>query len=133
MTAMYSWTTAVTVLSLLVYLGTVLAVGRSRATLKIPAPSVTGPPEFERRFRVQQNTLEQIVLFLPALWLYAHFHGDVWAAIVGVVWPVGRIVYATRYYADPEKRGPGFLLTFAPTAVLLIGDVYGAAMPLWRG
>ena len=116
---------AVTVLALLVYSWIVFRTGQARGRCKIAAPAVTGHPAFERAYRVQQNTVEQIVLFLPALWLCALTLGDPWAALVGLVWPIGRILYARAYAADPDKRGPGFLLTLLPSIVLLIGAAIG--------
>ncbi len=74
---------------------------------------------------MQQNTLEQLVLFLPALWLFALTIGDPWASLIGLVWPIGRILYAWGYYRDAEKRGPGFVLSVAATMVLLIGAAIG--------
>ena len=112
---------AVTIIALIVYFVLGANVARARGRYKVAAPAVDGDPAFARVYRVQQNTLEQIVLFLPALWLFALTVGDPWAGLIGLVWPIGRILYARGYYRDAEKRGPGFILTMAPTMVLLIG------------
>ena len=109
-----------TIAALLVFLGTGLRVGAARRQFGIKAPATTGDPDFERVFRVQMNTLEQLVLFLPALWLAAVVFADLWAAVLGAVWVVGRIVYARAYYRDAAARGPGFLLTVLPTFILLM-------------
>src|SRR5690349_19576083 len=93
-------------LALLLYIGVFVTVGRARLRFDIKAPAVTGAPEFERAFRIQQNTLEQLVLFIPALWLFAVFASPLWAGIIGLVWVGGRAYYAVSYYRDPEARGP---------------------------
>ena len=121
-------TAIVTSLALLVYVWVTLKVGGARAKFGVTAPSVDGPPDFLRVFRVQQNTLEQLALFVPALWMFASFYGDMWAAIIGIFWPIGRIVYAVSYYAAAEKRGAGFGLTFLPSVILLLGGIAGAVM-----
>jgi glutathione S-transferase len=121
----FEYTALVSLLALLVYIWTSLKVGGARAKYKTPAPATSGPPEFERAFRVQMNTLEQIVLFLPVLWLFAAVWGDKTAAVIGVIWPIGRIIYARAYYVAAEKRGPGFGLTFLPSIVLLLGALAG--------
>ena len=116
---------AVTILALIVYIVLVANVGRARGRYGIVAPAIDGDPAFARIYRVQQNTLEQLVPFLPALWLFALTIGDPWAGLIGLVWPIGRILYAQAYYRDAEKRGPGFLLTAVPTIVLLLGAIVG--------
>ena len=91
------------------------------------APATTGHPIFERYFRVQQNTLERLVIHLPALWLFGLYASPLWAAILGVVFILGRVLYLRGYVADPGKRGPGFLISELATLVLLVGGVVGAA------
>jgi len=121
----------VTVLALLLYAATGFRVGQMRARHNVMAPSVSGPPEFERAFRVQQNTLEQIVLFIPALWLFAFLVSPNWAGAIGLVWIGGRICYGSSYLRDPQKRGPGFLVAFGAAAVLLVGALVGAIVKLF--
>jgi glutathione S-transferase len=94
----------VTALALLVYAVVFMVTARARARYGIQAPAVTGAPEFERAFRIQQNTLEQLIWFLPALWLFAFYVSPGWAGILGLVWIGGRIHYALSYYRDPEAR-----------------------------
>ena len=115
----------VTALALLVYAGVFMVTARARARYGIQAPAVTGAPEFERAFRIQQNTLEQLIWFLPSLWLFAFYVSPGWAGILGLVWIGGRIHYALSYYRDPEARGPGFMTGFASAAVLLVGAFLG--------
>ena len=111
----------VVALALLLYVAVSFEAGRARHRCGVKAPAVTGPPEFERALRVQQNTLEQLVWFVPALWLFAAFVSPLWGGIIGLVWIAGRAYYALSYYRDPETRGPGFMTGFASSAVLLVG------------
>lgn len=113
-------TVLVSALALIVYIWTSVLVGRARIRYGVHAPATSGPEEFERVFRVQQNTLEQLVLFLPVLWLAFVSFNTIWPAVVGLLWPLGRVIYALSYQADPKKRGPGFLLTFLPSLALLV-------------
>jgi glutathione S-transferase len=117
-------------LSLFVYIWTMMKVGGARAKYSVQAPAVDGPVEFQRIFRVHMNTLEQLVVYLPALALFAAAWGDVPAAIIGVFWPIGRVLYAVRYYQAAEKRGPGFGISFLSSIVLLLGGLAGAVIHL---
>ncbi|MBL8642746.1 MAG: MAPEG family protein [Rhodospirillaceae bacterium] len=119
-------TAIVTAVALLVYIWLIMKVGGARAKYGVNAPSIDGPPEFQRIFRVQQNTVEQLVLFIPALWMFAAAWGDMWAAAIGVFWPLGRVVYALTYYQAAEKRALGFLVTVLPSIILLLGGLIGA-------
>lgn len=110
----------VSLLALLVYLWTGIKVGQARAKYKIEAPATLGNPDFERAFRVQQNTLEQIVLFLPTLWLFQLVVGGPWGGYIGLLWPIGRVIYAIGYYKAAEKRNIGFGLTILPSIILLL-------------
>ena len=115
----------VTALALLLYVGIFVSVGRARLRYGIVAPAVTGAPEFERLFRVQQNTLEQLVWFTPALWLFALTVSSLWAGLIGLVWIAARSYYAVSYYRDAETRGPGFVAAFASAGLLLVGAIIG--------
>ncbi|MCA3261241.1 MAG: MAPEG family protein [Telmatospirillum sp.] len=108
-----------TVLALGVYVWTSLVVGWARATYKISAPAMTGDVEFEKRVRVHMNTLEQLIVLLPALWLCAVWVGDLAAGIGGAVWAMARVFYAIGYYSDPKKRGPGFGIAFLAAMAML--------------
>lgn len=110
----------VAALALALYVGVFVAVGRARLRYGIEAPAVTGAPEFERIFRVQQNTLEQLVWFIPTLWLFALFGSPTWAGLLGLVWVAARLHYAVSYSRDPEKRGPGFVIAFASAGIMLV-------------
>ena len=117
-------------LALLEYVAILMATGRARGRFGVPAPATTGNPSFERYFRVQQNTLEQLVIFLPALYGFAVFVSPLWAAVIGVVFVVGRALYYTGYIAAPEKRGTGAGITFLANVVLVIGTIVGAVIGL---
>ena len=119
----------VTLAALLVYFWIAFRVGGFRVKHKIIAPAVAGHPEFERAYRVQLNTLEWLPLFLPSLWLFAYYWSGPIAAAIGVVWIIGRILYAISYVQDPTKRGPGFMMQGISTGVLLLGSL-GKAVAL---
>lgn len=122
---MSPWPALVTVATLLMYLVITVNVGRARFKYKVPPPQMTGDPNFERVVRVHQNTLEQMIFFLPALWLFCFYVDPRWGAGLGVVWVIGRIVYAIGYYQAAEKRGPGFAIGSLSSMVLLVGALIG--------
>jgi glutathione S-transferase len=129
----YPLTALAVVVALFVYFGLGIVVGAARAKWNVPAPMPTGHPEFDKRNRVHINTLEQLAMFVPAIFLAAPVLGDTIAGTLGLVWSVGRLVYARGYYADPGKRGPGFGLTFLPTLIMLIAAGFGAIRTLYFG
>src|SRR5260370_37046599 len=94
----------VSALALLLYVAVFVTAGRARARYEIKAPAVSGAPEFERAFRGQQNTLEQLVGFIPALWLFALYASPLRAGLIRLVWSAGRGCYALSYYREPETR-----------------------------
>lgn len=120
----------VIVLALLQFLAFGIAVARARRRYGVKAPAVTGHAVFERYFRVQMNTLEQLVVFIPALWLFAQFVHPHWAAALGAVYLLGRTLYFIGYVKDPASRHIGFLLTIAPTLVMLGGVLIEAVRML---
>jgi uncharacterized membrane protein YecN with MAPEG domain len=111
----------VTLLSLVTYFAFSITTGVMRSRHRIVAPAVTGHPSFERALRIQSNTLEWLPLYLVSLWLFAIYWNDHAAALLGLVWIVGRIIYGVTYLADPAKRGIGFLIQALATMVLLFG------------
>ena len=120
----------VTALALLQFIVFAYKVGGARVTYGVKAPAVAGHEIFERHFRVQQNTLEQLVVFLPALYLFSRYFNPLWGAGLGVVYLIGRQIYAAAYVKDPAKRSAGFGLTFLPTVILLAGGLIGAVLRL---
>jgi uncharacterized membrane protein YecN with MAPEG domain len=119
----------ITMLALLEFIWMSIRVGAARGKYNIKAPAIAGDEMFERHYRVHYNTLEQLVVFLPALWAFGYYVGEEWAAGLGCVYLVGRIIYAITYVKDPAKRGPGFLLSVLPAWILLLGSLVGA---VWR-
>jgi glutathione S-transferase len=121
----YGWTALATLLALAVYFAASLQVGRARGKYGVKAPAVTGDPGFERAFRAQQNTLEWMPLFLPALWLFALTLGDPWAGALGAAWALARLGFVVAYAAAADRRGPWFGAQAAIFAVLWLGALIG--------
>ncbi|WP_107688169.1 MAPEG family protein [Neisseria wadsworthii] len=116
----------VAILALIQYFFFGFMVGRARSKYGIHAPAVSGNEHFERALRIQQNTLEQLVVFLPALFIAAVYWSEGIIALFGVVYLVGRFIYWRAYTADPQTRAIGFLLTVIPSFVLMIAGLIGA-------
>jgi glutathione S-transferase len=109
------------------------AVGRARVRYNVPAPAMSGHPVFERYFRVQMNTLEQLVIFTPALFMFAYLLNAYLAALLGALFIVGRALYFYGYVQDPKKRHLGFMLSVIPNFILLGGAIYGALRAVAAG
>ena len=120
----------VTALAVLQFLVFGFKVGKARGRYGVKAPAITGNEIFERYFRVQQNTLEQLIVFLPGLYLFSHYFSPPVAAVLGAVYLVGREVYAATYVKDPAKREMGYGLTFLPMVILVLGGLIGAVRGL---
>ena len=125
------WPALVMLLALLEYMVFGMLVGGARARYKIAAPATTGNPDFERTFRVHYNTLELLVVFVPAIWLFGMYLNPRWGALIGLVFIVGRALYAIGYIRAPEKREVGALLSFAAVFVLVAGAAFGVVRALW--
>lgn len=120
----------VTGLALLQVFYFAIQVGQQRVKHEIRAPAVSGSPDFERAFRVHQNTVEQLIIFIPALWMFANYvRADIGAGI-GLVFVIGRQIYRGAYVADPAKRSAGFSIGALAMMILLIGGMVGAVMDL---
>ena len=117
-------------LALLEYLAFGLLTGKARAQHGVEAPAIVGHPDFERKYRVQQNTLEQLIIFVPSILLFQHFWNPNFAALLGLIFIVGRILYYRGYVGDPSKRAFGFVIGFVAQAVLLLGAILGASLAL---
>ncbi len=113
----------VVVLALIQFIAFGILVGRARGKYNVPAPASSGDPVFERYNRVHMNTLEQLVCFLPAIFIYSHVANANIAAGLGVVYLIGRLVYLRSYIADPASRGIGFVLTALPTLFMLLASL----------
>jgi glutathione S-transferase len=108
-----------------------LEVGKARGRYNIPAPATTGNEIFERYFRVHMNTLELLVMFIPAILLFSLYLNPYVAAGLGVIYLIGRLVYLYTYVKDPKKREVGFVLSILPILVLVVGGLVGAARAAW--
>ena len=115
----------VAALAILEYMAFGLATGRARLKYEIAAPATTGNEIFERHFRAQQNTLEQLVAFIPALILCGMFSNTTAAAVAGLVFITGRLLYYRAYVNDPKSRSLGFALGFFAMIYLLIASLVG--------
>jgi len=123
----------VTVLVVLQFQFFAILVGRARARYGVKAPAVSGNEIFERYLRVQMNTLEMLIMLLPALWLATAFVPPWWCALLGAVYLVGRFIYLRAYVADPAGRGLGFGVSALPILALLAIDLVGSLSRLTRG
>lgn len=117
-------------LALLQYIYFGILVGKARGDHGVNAPACTGNEIFERYYRVQQNTMEMLVAFIPGIVMFSSAYGANIAAGIGAVFIVGRFIYLKSYVADPAKRTVGFALSMLPTLVLIIGGVIGAVMKM---
>ncbi|MEE4145286.1 MAG: MAPEG family protein [Halieaceae bacterium] len=120
----------VTLLLLLQYLAFSILVGAARGKSGIKAPAVTGDADFERAYRVQMNTLEQLVLTLPALWLSGLYFSPMVAALLGLAFFLGRVLYRAGYVKDPQKRGAGFGIGLLASIGLLLTALWGVVTAL---
>jgi glutathione S-transferase len=118
---------AVTVLAVMVLYYAMTIVGRTRGKHKIFPPAMIGHPDVERALRVHGNTVEQVVIFLPLLWVATlYFHALGWLPpALGLVWCLGRVLYANGYMKEANKRGPGFAISSLASLALLILSIWG--------
>ena len=123
------YTALVTLLAIALYFWTGLAVAKARQKFGVVVPATTGHTDFERVFRVQQNTLEWMPIFLPLLWLFAIYVSDWGAAVLGLIWLGGRVVYIRGYSEAAEKRHRGFMIQAIASGSLLLGTLAGI---VWR-
>jgi glutathione S-transferase len=126
---MYHFTALVTCLAILFYFYTSILVSRARAKFGVKLPAISGNPDFERVFRVQMNTLEWMPIFLPSLWLFAIYVSDGFAAAIGAVWIIGRVLYVIGYSQAVAKRGRGFAIQALAAIVLWVG---ASGAIVWR-
>lgn len=124
------WINLVTLCALIEYFVFAFLVGRARVRYGVHAPATSGHAVFERYFRVQQNTLELLILFVPALWISAQYWDPRIIAAIGAVYVIGRILYFRGYVSAPAARHNGFLLSIIPVALLLLAGAAGVAIAL---
>jgi uncharacterized membrane protein YecN with MAPEG domain len=121
----------IVILALVQYTWFSMRVGSGRLKYKVDAPSTSGDETWERLYRVQMNTLEQLAVFIPATFLFAIYASATWAWVPGVVYLAGRQVYAMEYVKDPKTRAPGMGLTLLANAVLLVGALVGLVLDIF--
>jgi uncharacterized membrane protein YecN with MAPEG domain len=127
-----AWVEIVALLAVIQLLVFGMLVGRARMTYGIKAPATVGHEVFERYYRVQTNTIETLVVFLPALWISAKYWSPQLIALIGVVYLVGRMLYWRGYVRDPKQRGVGYMLSALPTVALIAAGLAGAVKALLR-
>ncbi|OUS17599.1 hypothetical protein A9Q88_03285 [Gammaproteobacteria bacterium 50_400_T64] len=120
-----SFVALVTLLLVSQYLYFMAMTGKARDELGIKAPATTGDEVFERILRVQLNTLEQLMVTLPAMWLCANYFSTSFAGIMGLVFFAGRVLYRKAYIADPTTRGTGMMTGFLANIFLLVTAAMG--------
>ena len=120
----------VTLLALGFYMFLAARTAQHRGKAGIKAPATVGDETFERAFRIHQNTAEQMLFFLPSMWICGYFVTWTWAGIGGLIWIAGRALYAVSYKKDPPSRGPGFLIAFAAASILWLVGLIGALSTL---
>lgn len=130
MSAEYAPIHIVMLIALLEYFGFAMAVGRARYRFGVKAPATTGNVDFERYYRAQMNTLEQLIIFVPALWSFAIFISILGASALGAAFIIGRLLYFTGYVKAAEKRSAGFGIATFAQLFLLIGGIVGAVLSL---
>jgi glutathione S-transferase len=121
-----AYVTIIAMLALIEYMYFGILVGGARGRSGVSAPAITGDPAFERSFRAHQNTLEQLIIFIPALYAAAFYVNDVYAAVAGVAFMIGRALYFRTYSKDADKRGPGMIVTMVANLSLVLGALVGA-------
>jgi glutathione S-transferase len=127
------WVALVSAVSVLVYYLTLLNAGLGRIKYQIPAPSHDGPEDYVRRVRAHMNTVEHLVMFLPSMWTFALLVSPTWAAALGSVWPVGRLLYMVGYNRSAEARRPGLYMTMPTIYIFILGSIIGAILHIARG
>lgn len=127
----YAYVALVTLLTAAVHFWMATQVARAHQKTGILPPLMTGDPLLERTVRAHLNTLEWLPIFLPSLWLFALYWNADAAAILGLVWLAGRLVYFLGYVADARKRFAGFFIQASAAAILLIGAAGRIAYLAW--
>jgi uncharacterized membrane protein YecN with MAPEG domain len=128
-----AYLTIVTLLAVLEFVVFGLLVGMARGKYDVQAPATTGNELFERHYRIHYNTLEQLMVFIPGLWAFGYFVDALWGAGIGIIFVIGRIVYARAYINDPASRGTGMLMSVIPSYLLVLGGLAGAVWSLIQG
>jgi uncharacterized membrane protein YecN with MAPEG domain len=121
----FQWPALITIATVVLHFALAWNVATARAKYGIEVPAISGNADFERVFRVHMNTIENTIMFLPALWLFAAYVSGMWSAMLGIVWIVARVWYAIAYQQSAAKRGPPFGLSTFVFVVLTLGAAWG--------
>ena len=125
------YTILIILLALVQYVIFTVRVGANRVKYKVNAPATSGDEAWERLFRVQQNTMEQLVIFIPAAVIFGLYITGAGRLIPGLMFILGRFLYSLEYVRNPATRVPGMALTLIANAVLLGGGLIGVALRLF--
>jgi uncharacterized membrane protein YecN with MAPEG domain len=117
--------TLIILLALLQFIWFSMRVGMARGKYNIEAPACDGHETWNRLFRIQQNTMEQLIVLIPASYAFAYYLSEVWVVVPGAVFIIGRILYSAEYQKDPKTRTPGMVLTLLANVVLILGALFG--------
>ena len=119
------YATLIVLLALLQYVWFTARVGLKRGKYHVNAPACEGDENWERLFRVQQNTLEQLIVLIPASFAFAYYLSPVWVLLPGGLFIIGRFVYSAEYVKDPKTRAPGMMMTMLANVILVLGALFG--------
>lgn len=120
----------VILLALLQFIFFTFRTGAARGKYGVEAPKTQGNEIWERIYRVQQNSMEQLVIFIPGMLAFAHYVSPKWAVLLGVLYLLGRQIFSYLYITNPKKRGPGVALSLLSNMVLVVGALVGGIMKL---
>ncbi|MFC1702213.1 MAPEG family protein [Pseudomonadota bacterium] len=117
--------TLIVLLALLQYVWFTGRVGAARGKYHVNAPACDGDESWNRLFRVQQNTMEQLIVFVPATYAFAIYLSELWVLVPGLAFMIGRFLYSAEYLKDPKTRTPGMAITLLANVVLVLGALFG--------
>jgi uncharacterized membrane protein YecN with MAPEG domain len=125
--------TLIVLLALLQYVWFTGRVGAARGKYKVDAPACDGDENWNRLFRIQQNTMEQLIVFVPATYAFAFYLSELWVLVPGLAFMAGRFLYSAEYLKDPKSRTPGMAITLISNVVLVLGALYGLVKVMFFG
>ena len=117
--------TLIVLLALLQYVWFTARVGLARGKYNVNAPACEGDETWNRLFRVQQNTMEQLIVFIPAIFAFSYYLSESWMLVPGLAFIIGRFLYSAEYQKDPKSRTPGMAITLLSNVVLVLGALFG--------
>ena len=114
-----------TLLLIMQFMFFMIMVGKARGASDVKAPAMTGDENFERNVRVHLNTMEQLMITLPAMWICGYYYSSTFAATMGLAFLVSRFIYRAAYIADPGKRGTGIMIGTLANVAMILGGLWG--------